>query len=173
VSKRRALTTYVIAAACSVILYGCGGSTTTIVKTSSSETTTVSTVTERAPAHDPAKGSDRPSESTPRPVTAFQTPSGNIGCGISPRSVACVITTADWVPDGNPGCPSDAGRFVQFSGDVPDVRCGTPDGPLGQTLGYDTKIRSGGFTCASLVSGLTCTNGGHGFTMSQDGFAAR
>jgi TIR domain len=102
------------------------------------------------------------------PPTRFQTPTGRIGCAISQEFVNCSITTADWTPPGEPSCPPKAGRFIAFSGQVPQFQCGNPEPPVGEVLSYGESLERGTFTCKSASSGLTCESGSHGFFISRE-----
>lgn len=107
-------------------------------------------------------------------LTAFQSPSGNIGCILLGGIARCDIIKRNWSPPPRPpGCPDEvdfgqgleigrrdtSGSFV-CAGD-------TALNPEDAKLAYGSDDRSGGFLCASRTSGITCTNAaGHGFFLS-------
>ena len=144
-------------------LAGCGGDTTVINSpptAAAPPTTTTTTVTTTTTG--PGGPGGKP--------TLFQTPSGNIGCAVSAEFVNCVIVAADWTPAGDPPCPADAGRLVTFPGALPGAQCGTPDPPQGEVLDYGSEVSNGGFRCVSETDALTCSRGGHGFSLSRQAF---
>lgn len=151
------------------VLAGCGGgSTTTTIDRTVTETTpggggstTTATTTSEAPARFVHE-------------TAFQSPSGNIGCMIVGGSARCDIVKRTWSPPSRPAsCPSEVdfgqGLEVGRSGAARFVCAGdtTRDRSTAK-LPYGTASEVGGFVCVSRSGGMTCTSAadGHGFFIS-------
>ena len=100
----------------------------------------------------------------------FMTPSGNIACQIQtnpPDRIYCVRrdptrSTAD-VPYLSAYLSMEKGKIAatgEYEGDA-----WYPDGaPI---LAYGKSISARGITCTSRESGLFCTRGEHGFSVSQ------
>ena len=107
----------------------------------------------------------------------FQSPSGNIQCGLyvgaDGSGVRCDLSqmTGQSYRHRPPGCEFDWGASfaVDATGKgylacVSDV---VGDGS-GLVIGYGEVISLGGITCVSERSGMTCTNpAGHGFTVAK------
>jgi hypothetical protein len=162
------------------LLAGCGGggtttvinntTTTTVQASSSTSSTTPSTTT--ATATDSSGGSG--------PVVslkAFQSPSGNIACLITPKFVRCDISERDWSPPPHPSsCPDevDFGQGIQLpsSGSAEFVCAGdTVLNPQAEALPYGSSSHVGSITCTSAESGMSCENaGGGGFTLSREAY---
>lgn len=169
----------VLAFACLCIfalLAGCGsgGSTTTTIDR---------TVTEKTPSGDGSTTATTAAATSEAPArfvheTAFQSPSGNIGCMIVAGSARCDIVKRAWSPPPHPAsCSAEvdfgqglevghsgAGRFV-CAGD-------TTRDPGAVKLPYGTASQAGGFVCVSRTDGITCTSAadGHGFFISIQGY---
>ena len=100
----------------------------------------------------------------------FMTPSGNIACQIQmdpsdrvycvrrdpAQSTANVPFLTDWLSMEK----GKAAKTGNYEGDA-----WYPDGA--PKLAYDKSISARGITCTSRKSGLFCTRGEHGFSMSQ------
>ena len=105
----------------------------------------------------------------------FRTPTGNIGCGITPEGVLCELREAAWAPE-QPPAPCDnadwSGRAVSVGAEGTTVGvCATDtvwsaDSPL---LAYDTGVSSGDLRCISRRDGLTCEHvvSTKGFTVTK------
>jgi hypothetical protein len=112
---------------------------------------------------------------------SFQTPSGNIMCWIADDAAACSIVDYTY---GDRQRPSDCGpdewpnHFWLFEGKPVSVDCSdTPPGTYhglrtDRTLDYGQSKSVGVMTCASELSGVTCTDTstGHFFRVSRDSY---
>jgi serine/threonine protein kinase len=109
----------------------------------------------------------------------FLSPSRNIGCIIVAGTAArCDIAQRDWSPPARPSvCPPEvdygqglvvanatAAQFV-CAGDTARI-------PGSPALPYGEDTRTGGFQCASRLTGMTCTSlsTGHGFFISRQSY---
>jgi hypothetical protein len=170
------------ALALAILLAGCGGGgTTTVIDRTVTETTGS---TESAPTTTEATSTEATTPAKPPAptlhLTAFQSPSGNIGCVLLDGTARCDIVKRSWKPPPRPpGCPSEvdfgqgleigrrdtSGSFV-CAGD-------TALNPEDPKLAYGSDDRSGGFLCASRSDGITCTNAAaHGFFISIQSYRA-
>lgn len=105
-------------------------------------------------------------------AVGFQSPSKNIGCVIAGGSARCDIAKHDWATPKKPAsCELDYGNGLSItrSGSRGRFVCaGDTTLGSGAILRYGNQIKSGGFTCTSRESGVTCSNRrGHGFTLSK------
>ncbi len=105
----------------------------------------------------------------------FQTPSKNIGCGFTdqPNFLRCEINSGLKPTPARPkSCQQDYGFAVgmKTTGQAYALCVGdTVRKPSARVLPYGTTWRRAGFTCASDMTGLRCTNSsGHGFFLSRD-----
>jgi hypothetical protein len=158
-----------------LVAAGCGGgdSTTSLLRaipiikstTTATRSTAASGAAEANAAPPPGRPPHRPS-SKPH---VFQTPSGNIGCGMTTEYLICSIRETDWTPPGDPNCPASAGRWVTFNaGTAPTVACGMPEPPFGSVLSYGDAASTGPFDCVSRQNGLLCSDHSrHGFMLSR------
>jgi hypothetical protein len=108
-------------------------------------------------------------------LRAFHTPSGNIGCEAYGRYLRCDIGRKSWHVKPLPvsTCPLASGDSFTMTGTSrPYWTChGDTALHLGSSLRYGSTWRSGPFTCASRLSGLTCKNrAGHGFFLSRQSY---
>jgi hypothetical protein len=115
-------------------------------------------------------------------LTGFHSPSGNVGCKISPTSVRCDIDQRDWSPPPRPAdCTLDFGQGIAIgtgeqqahfvcAGDT--VRVLPPYGGAGEPLAYGEAITAGQMRCESAESGMTCRDvgSGHGFSISREAY---
>jgi hypothetical protein len=115
---------------------------------------------------------------------AFETPSRNIVCGYTidvhgHGSMECGIKSGLKPPPRRIHClagdPNDKRLSLRDLGRAAPVLCAGDPGPLlpqieakARVLAYGTRIRFGGITCASAITGLTCRNrSAHGFFLSR------
>jgi uncharacterized protein DUF6636 len=115
---------------------------------------------------------------------SFKTPSRNIVCGYTldvhgRASMECGIKSGLKPPPHRIHClagdPNDKRLSLRDLGRAVPVLCAGDPGPLlpqieakAHVLAYGTRIRIGGITCASAITGLTCRNrSAHGFFLSR------
>lgn len=108
-------------------------------------------------------------------LTAFQSPSKNIGCVLDATSVRCDIAKHDWRSPRKPAsCDLDygGGTAISSTGRRGSFVCaGDTTLGAGKVLAYGRSLRRGRLTCTSRVSGMTCTNRrGHGFRLSRGSY---
>ena len=108
--------------------------------------------------------------------TGFQSPSGNIHCGIYQwqGGVEARCDLIDLVPSftkAPPGCDLDWGQAfsVDASGKGSLACVGdTVINPSAPVLAYGKGVSINGITCVSSQKGMTCTNAeGHGFQIAR------
>lgn len=113
--------------------------------------------------------------------TAFHSPTGNIGCQISPTSVRCDIDERTWSPPPRPAdCTLDYGQGISIAtGGTAQFVCAgdtarvlPPYGGAGAPLPYGQAITSGPIRCESAETDVTCRDGdsGHGFSISREAY---
>jgi hypothetical protein len=113
--------------------------------------------------------------------TAFHSPSGNVGCQISPTSVRCDIDQRDWSPPPRPAdCRLDFGQGISIEAGGPahfvcagdTARVLPPYGGAGEPLPYGEAITAGPMRCESAESGMTCRDAGtgRGFSISREAY---
>ena len=151
---------------------GCGGSTRTVTvggspagegaTSSNGETTAESSKTTTVQAGPVVH------------LSAFRSPSGNIGCMLSAGQARCDIEHRTWTPPARPAsCPAevDFGQGLEMAtvGNPRFVCAGdTARDPSSAVLPYGTSTIAGSFDCLSATNGMTCTrpSDGHGFFLS-------
>jgi hypothetical protein len=113
-------------------------------------------------------------------VVQFRTPTGNIGCVFSAGLVGDAVPTIRCEvrsrlspePRRPANCPEDYGDSVEVTrrGHATLVcHRDTAIDPHSRAIAYGHIWRRDGITCASRVTGLTCTNlAGHGFFLSRE-----
>lgn len=115
----------------------------------------------------------------------FQSPTGNIMCGIlytAPFGVGCQLASTNVIPPQLPNCDDAPQRKVavhlvdgkaEFLCTSQGIFVGIPSdgsgGAGGKTLNYGDTIIVRGTACTSTPQGVRCDAGGHGFTISADG----
>jgi uncharacterized protein DUF6636 len=114
-------------------------------------------------------------------LTGFHSPSGNVGCKISPTGVRCDIDQRDWSPPPRPAdCRLDYGHGISIATGEPahfvcagdTARVLPPYGGAGEPLAYGEAITAGPMRCDSAESGMTCRDvgSGHGFSISREAY---
>jgi len=111
-------------------------------------------------------------------LTSFRTPSKNIGCVMLDNTARCDIAERSWAPPPRPpSCSKEVdfgqGLLIAASGAGHFVCAGdTALDPTGTPLAYGTASVEGGLSCASAITGVTCSNlaDGHGFFISRQGY---
>lgn len=112
-------------------------------------------------------------------LTGFYSPSGNVGCKISPTGVRCDIDQRNWSPPPRPAdCTLDYGQGISMAIGEPahfvcagdTARVLPPYGGAGEPLAYGETITAGPIRCESAESGMTCRDAGssHGFSISRE-----
>jgi hypothetical protein len=163
------------------VIAGCGSgddSTATVTETVSDSTTTASTTGETSTT-DGEEGQPAADVQVGK-LTGFTSPSGNIGCYISKKSVRCDIAKRDWDPPARPAsCPDqvDFGQGIeQRAGAAPKFVC-AGDTALGggDPLPYGQSIAAGLLRCESAESGMSCRDveSGRGFSLSIQSYDLR
>ena len=108
----------------------------------------------------------------------FQSPTGNIHCGIFAGEFAwarcdLVETTVMSFPTPPAECDLDWGHAFEVEATgagKPACSGDTIADPANEVLGYGQSVSVAGFTCTSATTGMTCTNAdGHGFTVRKGG----
>ncbi|MGV9799356.1 DUF6636 domain-containing protein [Mycobacterium sp. NPDC003449] len=109
-------------------------------------------------------------------LTAFGSPSGNVGCQITPTGVRCDIDQQDWSPPPRPAdCRLDYGKAVAVGvGEPARFLCAgdTARTGSGEPLAYGAAITAGPIRCESSESAMTCrdTGSGHGFSIAREAY---
>jgi len=128
----------------------------------------------------PLPGPASPAGATAKPtgpvvhLSAFRSPTGNIGCVVVESDARCDIERRSWSPPARPAsCPTivDFGQGVEMQarGAARIVCAGdTVRDPKSPVLSYGVTSVSGPFECISASNGMTCTRpaDGHGFFLS-------
>jgi hypothetical protein len=168
-----------VALIASALLAGCGGDDTTVIEettttvvdssTTTDSSSTASTTTESTTADD--SGGTEAAQS----LEAFQSPSGNIACVMTPKVARCDISQRDWNPPPRPAsCPLDFGQGIELraTGTAEFVCAGdTTLNPQAPTLDYGSSSQIGAIACTSAESGMSCSNSSGGsFTLSREGY---
>ena len=111
-------------------------------------------------------------------LSAFSSPTGNIGCFLSAEIAVCEIGSYDFeLPPKPSSCEFDWGAQIELSdpSTAPVLGACKSDTLLGATdqLAYGSTAAVGEFACFSQEIGMTCWNQdtGHGFTLSRAAYA--
>ncbi|MCV7154383.1 hypothetical protein H7I57_24980 [Mycobacterium pyrenivorans] len=115
-----------------------------------------------------------PADHIPR-YTDIRSPSGNIGCLLTPTGVGCNIRERDWSPPPRPAnCRLEYARIAVSRGGPAHFVCAgdTVLDPGAEPLAYGEKVIVGVMRCESAESGITCRDdeSGHGFTISRESY---
>lgn len=110
-------------------------------------------------------------------LTAFNSPSGNIGCYIDPSTVRCDIRERDWSPPPKPASCNEnveygQGLMLNVGEPARFVCAGDTALTTGNTLGFGDKIVAGSIECSSAPSGITCWDFQYGgeFSISREAY---
>lgn len=142
--------------------------TSSLALVAAAAATTGGVAAARAVEHSPALPDMR--------MTFFQTPSGNIRCGMFKASgrwsMRCDIYEHSWVAPPRP-TPCDFGDYGSSVGmsrkGTARFLCVSDAMDSGRTLTYGTSIQYGPFFCRSRPKGLKCFNDrGHGWFLSRE-----
>jgi hypothetical protein len=121
-------------------------------------------------AHAVLGGAPPPAVRDVREAT-FRTPSKNIACALTSKSVRCDIVRKNWQPPPKPAdCELDwgSGTFIE-NGRANFICAGdTVIGAATTTLAYGNALRSGDLMCDSESVALRCLDEktGHGFSLA-------
>ncbi len=101
----------------------------------------------------------------------FRTPSKNIACALTSKSVRCDIIRKDWQPPPKPAdCELDWGFGLFIQNGRANIICAGDSviGAATRTLAYGNALRSGDLLCDSESVALRCIDEktGHGFTLA-------
>lgn len=102
---------------------------------------------------------------------AFRTPSKNIACALTGKSVRCDIIHKNWQPPPKPAdCTLDWGFGLFIENGQASFICAGDSviGAATTTLAYGNALRSGDLLCDSESIALRCIDEktGHGFTLA-------
>ena len=107
----------------------------------------------------------------------FQSPTGNVGCSVSPGGATCEINKYTWFipppPDYLVGGRGNVFLLTRGAEPVAGVWHSDHQFPDGApTLDYGQSRTAGTITCASGTAGVTCTDSstGHFFRVSRDSY---
>jgi hypothetical protein len=169
------------------LLAGCGSGTTTVT-VKGPPTAAPTAVTNTKHNSNTASGTTQskkekafPTATTVLHESAFQTPSGNIGCQLIDGLARCDIEHRSWSPPARPSsCPDEVdfgqGLEVSAEGTAAQFVCAgdTARDPSSPKLAYGTGTQIGNFLCVSEEDGLSCrdTESGHGFFISIQSYRA-
>lgn len=110
-------------------------------------------------------------------ITAFASPTGNIGCQITATEARCDIAENDWGdrrPTVPPSCELAYGDAVVVSEADPGGFACHGDTVLGAgpPLPYGESVRVGDLVCTSGEAGVECRNEStrHGFSIARGGY---
>jgi hypothetical protein len=169
------------------LLAGCGSATTTVhVNGPPTAAPTALTSTKASSKAAPGKTRSKKEKAFPTATqivheSAFQTPSGNIGCSLIDGLARCDIEHRSWSPPARPSsCPDevDFGQGLEVSAEDTAAQfvCAgdTARDPSSPKLAYGTGTQVGAFLCVSEEDGLSCrdTESGHGFFISIQSYRA-
>jgi hypothetical protein len=178
-ARRAGLALPVLLAA--LALGACGGDDSTVTVTdaaapgpSPGPPATTSQPTTDTTAESGGDGAPPPADRTVDELTAFSSPTGNIGCYIDPRSVRCDIGDRDWKPPPAPAdCNLDYGQGIELrAGGRAAFVCAGDTALGGEALDYGSSIAAGLLRCESAESGMTCRDAetGRGFAIAIEGY---
>lgn len=171
-----------VAVLATAVLGACGGDDSTVTVTDTATDgkapgppATTSTTNADTTTTTGGDGATPPADRTVDELTAFSSPTGNIGCYIDLRSVRCDIGDRDWEPPPTPpGCELDYGQGIELraGGRAAFVCAGDTALGGGDAIDYGTSIGAGLLVCESEESGMTCTDTetGRGFTIAIEGY---
>ena len=134
-----------------------------------------------SPSPSPSQTTAAPAASAPAASPSagemryFRTPTGNIGCGVSPTSAACDLTEKTWSPPPKPeSCEFDWANGVYLRATpAPEaaLTCAsdTVFNSEAPVLAYGSSITAGTITCESRSDGVRCRDSasGKGFFVSK------
>lgn len=171
--------TAALAAALALGACGGGGATTTVINntTTVTQTDTAATSTESTSTTTSTETTTTTGGGPTVALRSFQSPSGNIGCAISPKAARCDISEKQWKAPRPADCPTqvDFGQGLTLPADgAATIVCAgdTVLNPSAPVLEYGSSSRIGAITCTSQQSGMSCANeSGGAFTLSRESYS--
>jgi len=148
---------------------GSGGGKTAASPTTTLTTSPEPTVVAGAPreATTGAVTTSPVATTTPAPdvtLTAFKSPTGNIGCLIGTDAVRCDIHDHTYTPPPRPpGCDLEWGDSIQLTAKGPATffcHGDTAFDPSAAVLPYGARARQGSLVCTSTEGGISCVHEG-------------
>lgn len=108
----------------------------------------------------------------PSGTTRFSSPTGNVGCALTPQYARCDIADADWPPPATDAdCPLDIGDSITVTaGGVARFGChGDTTLGAGLTLADGDAVEAGRLRCTTAGDAITCRDveAGDGFELSR------
>jgi hypothetical protein len=118
----------------------------------------------------PAFAANQPFSPNANGGTEFMMPSGNVSCIYIPAGGTAVYQPEDGGPELQ--CDRAEPSYLRFllgkSGKAKvEENAGDASCCSGPVFNYGNTTALGPFVCKSATSGLTCTRGGHGFSISR------
>ncbi len=179
-SRLRPIIALATAGVAALTLAACGDDgTTTVINNTTTTTvaaqTDATSSTSSTPTTDDSSTTDGGTSATS--LKTFQSPSGNIGCIMSAKSLRCDIREKDWSADRPAGCPSEIeygqGLTLSASGPAEVVCAGdTALDPSAPTLEYGASSTAGPLTCTSNEAAMVCSNqSGGGFSLARESYS--
>jgi hypothetical protein len=168
----------VASAAVSLAVAGCGGSgksnATGSTRTTHAATTSSEASTATTPVTEPSE--DSTADGPTLHLTAFTSPSHNIGCQIFAEEARCDAAEYDWpsLPPKPADCDTDWGGALAVESTGRGFVVCHGDTALGATdvLPYGATSEAEGYTCVSRPDGVQCTNDAthHGFVIARGSY---
>lgn len=156
-------------------LVACGSDEETVTETQVETVTEATTVTEVPEPTVERSGESKitPIEPVPSGQPSFKSPTGNIGCQLTAKSVRCDILEFDYArPPAPADCPVDYGDSITLKSTGPafyTCHGDTAVDPGAPVLAYGDTATNGPFVCESSEEGVTCgiAETGQGFNLSR------
>lgn len=119
----------------------------------------------------PAVEGEEPPAQPPAAAVRFSSPSGNIGCSVTPELARCDIVDRAWDPGAPPPeCTATWGAGVQVSPQGASLVCAADSVLGGQApLAYGATSEVGTYRCTSTEAGMRCEDvaTGRGFALAR------
>lgn len=157
---------------CAAVLSACGGTSHPAAKATVTKTPVAVTTPAASPRSTTTmstSASSSASAGTTLTMTAFLSPTRNIGCELNyQRSGVADGTYCQTISPPQSATLSTNGTYTTCTG----PNCVGNPGENTPILAYGDSTQVGPFTCASASTGVTCTAAGGGFTISRSGITA-
>ena len=160
-----------------ILTVGCSDDSPTAAPEQPSATPTA---TDEASPEASPEASQEPSEVppvvAPGSTVSFQTPTGNIRCGMAGQSAVCEIKEREYEAPPKPAdCELDHGNVVAVGREGPALFLCYGDSSFGiptPTLAYGRSTTNGVFRCSTSKTGVICevSRGEHGFELSRGSY---